>query len=340
MIAVLRLGHRPERDKRVTTHVVLTARAFGARKVFVSTKDAGLEDTVKRLAPRWGGDLEVKTGVNWRSTLRNWKGVCVHLTMYGEHLDDALEKIPRDRDILVVVGAEKVPAEVYKMADFNVAVGNQPHSEVAALAVFLDRLTAGEGLRHDLAGSHRIVPNARGKSVVEITGLPTREEALAMLREAGCSDEVVAHVLAVERLALRIARLCGADVRLVSVGALLHDIGRSKTHGIGHAVDGGKIARALGLPQEVVRIVERHVGAGIPAEDAAAAGLPVRDYMPRTLEEKVVAHADNLVGSSRRVPVRATAARLRRKGLRAAAERMLALHAELSGLCGMDLDEV
>jgi tRNA (cytidine56-2'-O)-methyltransferase len=340
MISVLRIGHRPSRDKRVTTHVALTARAFGASEILVSTQDAVLEGTIERLVPRWGGDFKIKTGVSWKSVMRDWTGVKIHLTMYGEHLDDALPRIPMDADILIVVGAEKVPTEVYQMADFNVAVGNQPHSEVAALGVFLDRMLSGQGLRNDHAGAIRVVPNPRGKTVVEVEPVPTRAEALAMMRDAGCSKEVIAHVVAVEKLAIKIGKLCGADIGLVSAGAILHDIGRSKTHGIMHAAEGGRIARRLGLPTSVVRIIERHIGAGIPPEEAASSGLPVRDYNPRTLEEKVVAHADNLIGGGRKIPVCQTVRKFKREGLDAGAARIEALHTDLSELCGIDIDDI
>ncbi len=166
MITILRIGHRPARDKRVTTHVALTARAFGAQRVWVDAKDSGLEKTVRSLVRRFGGPFEIETGVPWRSALRDFRGTKVHLTMYGERLEDALPRIPRE-DLLVVVGAEKVPAELYRLADVNVAVGNQPHSEVAALAVFLDRLLEGAGLRREFQGSLRIRPSARGKDVAE-----------------------------------------------------------------------------------------------------------------------------------------------------------------------------
>ncbi len=168
MITVLRLGHRPARDKRVTTHVALTARAFGAQKVLVDAKDPPLEKTVQDLVRRFGGPFVIETGVAWRRILREFAGTKVHLTMYGLRLDEVLSRIPRD-DLLVIVGAEKVPAEVYRLADLNVAIGNQPHSEVAALAVFLDRLLAGEGLRREFAGRLRIRPSARGKDVVDET---------------------------------------------------------------------------------------------------------------------------------------------------------------------------
>jgi tRNA (cytidine56-2'-O)-methyltransferase len=166
VITVLRLGHRPARDKRVTTHVALTARAFGADAILVSTKDPSLERTVRGVVERFGGSFAITTGVPWRRLLREWQGPRVHLTMYGLPFDEVIPRIARE-NLLVVVGAEKVPRDVYDLVDFNVAVGNQPHSEVAALALFLDRVTGGESLRREPEGRLRIRPNPRGKSVVE-----------------------------------------------------------------------------------------------------------------------------------------------------------------------------
>mgnify|MGYP006268605667 CR=1 FL=1 len=164
MITVLRLGHRPARDKRVTTHVALVARAFGADRMLVDVKDPGLERTVRDLVRRFGGPFDIETGVAWRRVLSGFRGTKVHLTMYGLQLDDVLPRIPRG-DLLVIVGAEKVPAEIYRLADGNVAVGNQPHSEGAALAVFRDRLLEGGGLRREFRGRLRFRPSARGKNV-------------------------------------------------------------------------------------------------------------------------------------------------------------------------------
>ncbi len=166
MITVLRIGHRPARDKRVTTHVALTARAFGAGRVLVDARDPPLEKTVRSLVRRFGGAFDIETGVAWRRALKEFSGTKVHLTMYGLALEDVLPRIPHD-DLLIIVGAEKVPADVYRLADLNVAVGNQPHSEVAALAVFLDRLLAGEGIRREFDGRLRIHPSARAKDVVD-----------------------------------------------------------------------------------------------------------------------------------------------------------------------------
>jgi tRNA (cytidine56-2'-O)-methyltransferase len=168
MITVLRLGHRKDRDKRITTHVGLVARAFGANKLIIAEKDRGIEDTLNDVSARFGGEFRVESGIRWRKTVDNWDGCKVHLTMYGEHIDDVIQKIPQDKDLLIIVGAEKVPGDVYKAADFNCAVGNQPHSEVAALAVFLDRYLKGNGLRNEFLGKMRIYPSKNGKKVVEV----------------------------------------------------------------------------------------------------------------------------------------------------------------------------
>ena len=165
MITVLRIGHRPARDKRVTTHVALVARAFGAERILVDARDTALERTVRNVVQRFGGRFDIETGVAWRRALKEFPGTKVHLTMYGLDLIDVLPRLPRT-DLLVVVGAEKVPAEVYRLADYNVAVGHQPHSEVAALAVFLDRLLEGAGVRQEFHGKLRIRPATRGKDVV------------------------------------------------------------------------------------------------------------------------------------------------------------------------------
>ncbi len=163
----MRIGHRPQRDKRVTTHVALSSRALGAKGIYVDTYDDVLEENVRSVVDRFGGDYSIKTGVSWKEAMRDFDGVVVHLTMYGLTVNDAIPKIPKDKDIMIIVGAEKVPAEVYQRADFNVSVGNQPHSEIAALAIFLDRFTGGEALYSDRHGKMTVVPNERGKTVVE-----------------------------------------------------------------------------------------------------------------------------------------------------------------------------
>ena len=140
---MLRMGHRFFRDSRVTTHVCLTARALGADGVIIADReDKTVESTIREVARRFGGDFSIESGKPWRKTIREWSdrgGKIVHLTAYGLRLPDVIQEINKaDRDILVVVGSEKMPGEVFKLADWNVSVTNQPMSEVAALAVFLD----------------------------------------------------------------------------------------------------------------------------------------------------------------------------------------------------------
>ena len=173
-IVVLRLGHRLERDKRVTTHVGLVGRALGARGMLLAADDKSVERSIKRVTKRWGGDFFVQTGVTWEEAIKNWKqegGKVCHLTMYGENILDVIGEIRKDAKnekarIMVVVGAEKVPYEVFEAADWNVAVGNQPHSEIAALALFLDYLQQGKELKALFEHAEiEIVPTKKGKKV-------------------------------------------------------------------------------------------------------------------------------------------------------------------------------
>jgi len=166
MITVLRIGHRISRDKRITTHVALVARAFGADKIIIGTKDNKIEDNVRSICARFGGDFEIESGVDKKKIIKEWSGVIVHLTMYGEKLNKSIDEIDKNKDLLIIVGAEKVPPQIYEMADFNVSVGNQPHSEVAALAVFLDRYNMGSWNEKQFNGKIEILPSNKGKKVV------------------------------------------------------------------------------------------------------------------------------------------------------------------------------
>lgn len=165
MISVLRIGHRPFRDKRITTHVALVARVFTADEILIDTKDDKLEETINSVCKNFGNTFSIKTGVNPYNIVKNWSGIVIHLTMYGEGLRNAISKIPRNRDILIVVGSEKVPSFFYEQADFNISIGNQPHSEVAALAIFLDRYTNGRWLDKKFNGKIIIHPHLKGKNV-------------------------------------------------------------------------------------------------------------------------------------------------------------------------------
>lgn len=176
-VFVLRMGHRPVRDHRVTTHVGLVARAFGADGIYLEEHvEESVIRTLRKVTEVWGGCFEVNTVSNPISLIKYWKkvgGIVVHLTMYGVNIGEKpsllAELRERCADILVVVGGEKMPREVFDLADYNVAIGNQPHSEVAALAVFLDRLFEGRELVREFKGAKlKVIPSERGKIVKRV----------------------------------------------------------------------------------------------------------------------------------------------------------------------------
>ena len=171
-VVILRIGHRPERDQRVTTHVGLTARALGAQGMYLAASDKGVVQSIADVAERWGGEFFCEDNVKWRTCIKEWKaagGVVVHLTMYGLNLPDIIGEIRPREKILVIVGAEKVPGEIYGLADFNVAVTGQPHSEISSLALFLDHLSSGTELRNEFPGARiRIIPSTAGKQTEEL----------------------------------------------------------------------------------------------------------------------------------------------------------------------------
>ena len=138
---VLRLGYRIGRDPRITTHLALVARAMGADGFFLAgDTDNEMFENLNSVSDRFGGSLETNhvSGMSYVKNHVKNGGVAVHLTMYGEPFRKAIPKIRRDRPVLIVVGGAKVPGDIYKICQHNVAVGNQPHSEVAALALFME----------------------------------------------------------------------------------------------------------------------------------------------------------------------------------------------------------
>ncbi|ADZ10452.1 metal dependent phosphohydrolase [Methanobacterium lacus] len=130
---------------------------------------------------------------------------------------------------------------------------------------------------------------------------------LKALNDYNCPPNVIAHSKAVSKKAVEIAKTYSektdatVDVEQVKYGALVHDIGRSKTHSIQHAVVGAEILRDLNFPECYINITLKHIGAGIPCEEAEELGLPKRDYIPSTIEEKIVAQADNLTSGTAEV---------------------------------------
>lgn len=173
-IVVLRLGHRPSRDKRITTHLCLVARALGAEGIYISgIRDETIRESLGKITETWGGVFWVNFTSEPMGLLKDWKrsgGKVAHLTMYGIPVKKIIRKIlSLEEDLLVIVGGEKVPRQYYLESDFNVSIGDQPHSEIAALAIFLDRITLGlwEGTLFKNA-KLRIIPTGKGKTVEQI----------------------------------------------------------------------------------------------------------------------------------------------------------------------------
>lgn len=127
---------------------------------------------------------------------------------------------------------------------------------------------------------------------------------IEILKKEKTPQNVIDHSIAVCKKAMEIAQnFPKADKELIQKGALLHDIGRSKTHGITHAVEGRKIAQEYGYSEDVLNIIERHIGAGITKQEAKNLNLFEKSYVPQSLEEKIVAHADNLISETKEVDV-------------------------------------
>ncbi len=173
--------------------------------------------------------------------------------------------------------------------------------------------------------------------------LPEREEALTIMHEVGCSMGVIEHCQRVTKIAMRIANSFvekgfEVDLDLVEIGALMHDIGRSRTHSVEHGVIGGRITREMGLPEPLSRIIERHIGAGIPRDEAERIGLPKADYVPETLEEKIVTYADKLVEGDREVDIEFTVEKFAEELGRnhPSLDRLRALHTEIDELIVAD----
>ena len=169
VIEVVRIGQRLVRDDRVTTHVALVSRAFGAERIFMSEVNPEIKDTVEKINKTWGGKFELEFINKWKSIVKKKKEEnfkIVHLSMYGQNINIVQEELRKEENVLIVVGAEKVPREIYELADYNVGVGSQPHSEISALAILLDRIQEGKQFEKDFTDAKRkIIPTKNGKNV-------------------------------------------------------------------------------------------------------------------------------------------------------------------------------
>ncbi len=173
-IHVLRLGHRIGRDPRITSHLALVARALGADAFHLAgDPDDGVARTLDSVNRRFGGAMTVDhvgNGLAWLRAFVNRGGTGIHLTMYGLPYRSALGDVDVDGPVVFVVGGAKVPAEVFELCAHNIAVGNQPHSEVAALALCLDRWNGHVDVTRDRfeGGELQILPSDGGKVVVDV----------------------------------------------------------------------------------------------------------------------------------------------------------------------------
>jgi len=170
-IIVFRYGHREVRDYRVTSHCALVSRALGAKRIIIcGEKDESILNTIKGVNERWGSKFKVVFVKSWETELKKIKkkGYClVHLTMYGEAVQEKEEAIMKHKKICVIIGSQKVEREVYHLSDYNIGVTQQPHSEIAALSIFLDRIQQGKELGNVFSGANRkIVPQKHGKKVI------------------------------------------------------------------------------------------------------------------------------------------------------------------------------
>ena len=174
------------------------------------------------------------------------------------------------------------------------------------------------------------------------------EECIQALIKEGADNGVIIHCQMVERLTKKIGTLITDNARtplkvnfdILRMGALLHDIGRGKTHTFQHVIEGVEIAKQLNLPTEVIHIIECHIGSGLTAEEAVEMGLEDKSYFPQTLEAKLVAYADNLIVENRQISLNEGLRRYREKGLDKATERLEESHRYLSELAGVDLTRI
>jgi len=169
VIEIVRIGQRLVRDDRVTTHVALVSRAFGAERIFMTEVNPEIKGTLEKINKTWGGDFVVEFIDKWKTIVKKKKEEnfkIIHLSMYGESINDVQEKLRKEENLLFVVGAEKVPREIYELADYNVGVGSQPHSEISALAIVLDRIQKGVQFEKEFPNAKRkIIPTKNGKNV-------------------------------------------------------------------------------------------------------------------------------------------------------------------------------
>jgi len=172
-IIILRYGHREVRDYRVTSHCALVSRALGAKEIIIcGEKDESSKKSVDDVTSRWGGPFKVSFSEDWKKSYKQLKKkgfVFVHLTMYGVGVEKKEKEIKKNKKIAIIVGSQKVERDVYEKADYNVSITGQPHSEIAALAVFLDRIQEGKELNKKFEKAKVMIEGQEnGKKVISL----------------------------------------------------------------------------------------------------------------------------------------------------------------------------
>ena len=210
-------------------------------------------------------------------------------------------------------------------------------SEVSALAIFLDRFLDGNELKNEMKGRLDINPNERGKT---IEYFPDGRDCMEILLNRGANDRLIEHCVAVNEVAMIISEKMDCDRRVVNAASLLHDVGRTVTNDIKHALEGYRICEEEHISKKISEVVLKHTGAGITRDEAMELGLPDLDFMPETIEEKIVACADNLVIRNRRIDINEQVQRYKNKGLDKAATRIKELYEYVSSEAKMDINEI
>jgi uncharacterized protein (TIGR00295 family) len=207
----------------------------------------------------------------------------------------------------------------------------------------LQSRVAGSGLFEKVKHSQKI---KRPKLNVgqECDLIPDKEQALEIHSKVGSSEKIIDHCVAVSKIAELLARRfkqkgIAVDEKSVVAAALLHDIGRNRTQTIKHGFEGANIVKEYSVDESVARIIRRHVGAGISAEEARENGFPEDQvYVPETIEDKIVCFADKVVGPrGELVPFDLEIEKFRRKGLMA--DRLVNLKVSLQNSLGEDPEE-
>lgn len=168
MISILRLDHRIHRDARVTTHLALTSRAFLAGKLYYTgQKDTKFEDSIKNINKKWGSNFELEYIKNYRNLLKETNSLKIHLTIYGIPFLEKIKEIKNSKkDLLIIVGGQKVPRDVYELVDLNISVTSQPISEITALSILLNELLDKKALNHNFENAKiKVIPQVKSKKL-------------------------------------------------------------------------------------------------------------------------------------------------------------------------------